>query len=44
MSADDSLPNDVKPLKATLVAGQTACLEAQAKARNAEAEARAGPF
>lgn len=38
--APDSLPDDVATLKAMLVAAQTACLEAEAKARNAEAEVR----
>jgi hypothetical protein len=41
MSANDSLPNDVETLKAMLIAAQAACLEAQAKARNAEADALA---
>src|ERR1700686_4607110 len=41
MSANDSLPDDVESLKAMLVAAQAACLAAQAKARNLEAEARA---
>jgi transposase len=40
MSANDSLPDDVETLKAMLIAAQAACLEAQAKARNLEAEAR----
>src|SRR5580692_10963380 len=41
MSANDSLPDDIETLKAMLIAAQAACLEAQAKARNAEAEALA---
>jgi transposase len=41
MSANDSLPDDAETLKAMLVAAQAACLAAQAKARNLEAEARA---
>ena len=41
MSADDSLPDDIETLKAMLIAAQAACLEAQAKASNLEAEARA---
>jgi transposase len=36
----DSLPDDVDTLKAMVIATQIACLEAQAKARNAEAELR----
>ncbi len=36
----DSLPDDVATLKAMLIATRTACLEAEAKARNAEAEVR----
>jgi transposase len=36
----DSLPDDVETLKAMLIAANAACLEAQAKARNLEAEAR----
>jgi hypothetical protein len=41
MSANDSLPDDIETLKAMLIAAQAACLAAQAKARNAEAEALA---
>jgi len=41
MSAADSLPDDIETLKTMLIAAQAACLEAQAKARNAEAEALA---
>ncbi len=37
----DSLPDDVATLKAMVIAAQTARLEAEAKARNAEAELRA---
>jgi transposase len=37
----DSLPDDVDALKAMVIATQIACLEAEAKARNAEAEVRA---
>jgi hypothetical protein len=37
----DSLPDDVDTLKAMVIATQIACLEAEAKARNAEAEVRA---
>jgi transposase len=37
----DSLPDDVATLKAMVIATQLACLEAEAKARNAEAEVRA---
>jgi transposase len=36
----DSLPDDVDALKAMVIATQLACLEAEAKARNAEAEVR----
>jgi transposase len=36
----DSLPDDVATLKAMVIATQLACLEAEAKARNAEAEVR----
>ena len=36
----DSLPDDVATLKAMVIATQIACLEAEAKARNAEAEVR----
>jgi transposase len=36
----DSLPNDVETLKAMLIAAHAARLEAEAKAQNAEAEAR----
>jgi transposase len=36
----DSLPDDVATLKAMVIATQVACLEAEAKARNAEAEVR----
>lgn len=36
----DSLPNDVATLKVMLIAAQAACLAAEAKAQNAEAEAR----
>jgi transposase len=39
--AADSLPDDVATLKAMVIAAQAACLEAEAKARNAAAEARA---
>ena len=38
MSTNDSLPDDVETLKAMLIAAQAACLEAQAKARNLEAD------
>jgi len=41
MSADDSLPDDVATLKAMLVAERAARIEAEAKARNAEAKAHA---
>jgi transposase len=41
MSANDSLPDDIETLKAMLIAAHAACLEAQAKARNAEAGALA---
>jgi transposase len=37
----DSLPDDVATLKAMVIATHIACLEAEAKARNAEAEVRA---
>jgi transposase len=37
----DSLPDDVDTLKTMVIATQIACLEAEAKARNAEAEVRA---
>jgi hypothetical protein len=37
----DSLPDDVATLKAMVIAAQAARLEAEAKARNAEAEVRA---
>ena len=37
----DSLPDDVATLKAMVIAAQKARLEAEAKARNAEAELRA---
>jgi transposase len=40
MSSPDSLPNDVETLKAMLIAEQAARLAAEAKAQNAEAEAR----
>jgi len=36
----DSLPDDVATLKAMVIASRLACLEAEAKARNAEAEVR----
>jgi transposase len=36
----DSLPDDIATLKAMVIATQLACLEAEAKARNAEAEVR----
>ena len=37
----DSLPNDIETLKAMLIAAHTARIEAEVKAQNAEAEARA---
>jgi transposase len=40
-NAADSLPDDVATLKAMVIAAQTACLEAEAKARSATAEVRA---
>jgi transposase len=40
-NAADSLPDDVATLKAMVIAAQTACLEAEAKARSATAEMRA---
>jgi len=40
-SSADSLPDDVATLKAMVIAAQRARLEAEAKARNAEAEVRA---
>jgi transposase len=40
-AAPDSLPDDVATLKAMVLAAQTALVEAQAKAHNAEAEVRA---
>jgi transposase len=39
--AADSLPENVATLKAMVIAAQKARLEAEAKARNAEAELRA---
>jgi len=36
----DSLPDDIATLKAMVIATRIACLEAEAKARNAEAEVR----
>jgi transposase len=41
MGTTDSLPDDIATLKAMVTATQAALLEAQAKARNAEAEVRA---
>jgi transposase len=37
----DSLPDDVATLQAMVIAAQAARLEAEARARNAEAEVRA---
>jgi transposase len=37
----DSLPDDIETLKAMVIAAQVARLEAEAKARNMEAEVRA---